>query len=310
MLNRLKNNWSAKIVALGMALLLWFYVNNQIASPLEEIYSNIPIEVVGLSDSLALTNKPPSVQVRVTGSQSRLASLNARDIKAVVELSSVGQGTNLVPVNIVVPAGIEVISVLPAQVNLNIDRIVEERWPVVVKVTGSLNPDYQYLEPQVRPNFVFLVGANNVLEEVREVFVSVELTQDMVEDLRINLPLQVVDKANIPVTPAIRSNPQWVEVLVPIKRTAVTKTIPITYELAGDPPPGYQVRVVLNPSELTVHGLPSVLEQLESIAIQPPIDVTKIEEKTVLKRSISLPQGVESIEGEQVEVSIQLVSGQ
>lgn len=302
MFQRIKNNLSTKILAFGMALLLWVFVNTQTNSQLEEIYSNIPVEAINLADNLALVNKLNAIQVRVTGSRPALAMLTSRDIKATVDLSAVTAGNNMVSVDIAVPKGIEIVSITPAKINVAVDRIVEEKWPVTVKVIGQLDETKKHGEPTIKPDFVFLVGASELLKQVREVFVTIQLSEDISDDLRVNLPLEVVDHSNISITNMLRINPQWVETLVPIQSTVISKELPVGVQLTGEVSESYILNTAIKPTKITITGPEQVLSELEEISAGE-IDVENLTEAVVVERELNIPPNTQVTE-KTVEVTI------
>lgn len=304
MLERLKNNWSAKLIAFGLAALLWMYVNIQDNPQTEEIYSNIPVEVTGLAQNFTLTTNPPPVQVRVTGTRPSLAALNQRDIRAYIDLSQVTSTTVIVPVNVVVPGTVEVVSIFPAQVNIQMEQIVEQRWPVVIKVVGRLAEDYVYGQPEASPDFVFIQGSEGALADIKEVFVAVELSEEIQEDLVLQLPVEVVNQANLPVTPQVRPNPQWVEVFVPVEKQLATSTLPIKISLVGEVEPGFQVQeVILEPELITITGPGHIINDLEEVFFGE-VNIAGLEETKVIEVEPVLPEQVEVVGIEVVTVTI------
>ncbi|MDW7675515.1 MAG: CdaR family protein [Bacillota bacterium] len=306
-MERIKNNWTAKLLALGMSILLWGYVNIQRNPQLDEIYRNVPVEVIGLADNLVITNKPPNVQVRLAGSRTSLAAVSQREIRAYVDLQEAVLGSNLVPINITAPNGVEIVSVTPAQVNLYVDQILEERWPVSVRFKGELPEGYETLETQVRPDFVFLRGNSELLNEVKDVFVTVDLMAEQPDNNIFNLTVEVISQANQLITPSLGVNPTWVEVSVPIQQVTGQKTVPVEINTLGQVAAGYEIRAIeVNPDTAVISGGGAALEQIEALILA--VDVEGLAETTTIAANPILPEGVAEVEPTEFLVTVSVAT--
>jgi YbbR domain-containing protein len=303
---RIKNNWSAKLVALGLASLLWLYVNTQANPLMEDVHSNIPVEITGLAPDLTLITRPPAVQVRVAGVRTGLAALSSRDIRAYIDLSGAAPGSNLIPVNVVVQGKVEVVSIVPAQVNVTVDRIVEEKREVKAKVIGQLAEGFAHGEPKIRPDFVLVQGASRVLSDISEVFVTIELSQEMQEDLGRQLPVEVVSRTNMPLTASVRLSPQWVEVVMPVEEQPASKIVPVIVLLQGKAAPGLEVsEIAVQPEAVAIRGPAEVLQKIDHVSAGE-INVAGITETLIVEQKLLLPELVEGAEVDKVLVTIKV----
>ncbi|MBS4025213.1 MAG: hypothetical protein KGZ96_06000 [Clostridia bacterium] len=307
MMERIKNNWFAKLVALGLASLLWLYVNTQANPQMEDVHSNIPVEITGLAPDLVLITRPPAVQVRVAGARTGLAALSSRDIRAYIDLSGAVPGSNLIPVNVVVQGNVEVIAIVPARANVTVDRIVEEKREVTVKVIGQLADGFALGEPEIRPDFVIVQGASQVLSDISELFVTIELSQEMRGDLVLKqLPVEVVSRTNMPITTSIKLSPQWVEVVMPVKEQLTSKIVPVMVLLQGEAATGVKVtEIAVQPEVVAIRGPAEVLQEIEHVSVGE-INVQGISETLVMEKKLLLPELVEGAEVDKVLVTIKV----
>lgn len=199
-----------------MAVLLWAFVNSQTNVQVEDVYSNVPVEISELGEGLVVTNRPPGVQVRIQGSRSALANLSSQDIRAIVDMRDVSPGNNILAVNAIVPSGIEIVSIRPSQVNLIVDSVEERKFPVSIELVGEFPEELNLAEPLVKPEEVFVKGARETLNRVDRVIVTVELDDQLESDQTLNLPLEVVNQAGVAMGNLVETRPQWVEVFFPI----------------------------------------------------------------------------------------------
>jgi YbbR domain-containing protein len=305
-MERIKNNWSAKLVAFGLASLLWLYVNTQANPQMENVHSNIPLEITGLAPDLALITRPPAVQVRVAGTRSGLAAVSSRDIRAYIDLSGASPGSNLVPVNVAVQGNVEVVSIVPAQVNVAVDKIVEEKRVVTAKVIGQAAEEFVFGEPRIRPDFVLVQGVSQILNDISQVFVTIELSPEIQQDLTLQLPVEVVSKNNLPLTAAVKLSPQWVEVVVPVEEQPAEKTVPVRVLLEGEAAAGFQAAAVAaQPETVVIRGPKEVLEKIDYVSTGE-INVAGMTETLAVEQKLLFPELVTGIDVDKVLVTIKV----
>ena len=121
-------NFSLKMLAIGLALLLWLSVVDErvIERGLE-----VPIEFEHIPSTLEITGHPPdTVRVRLRGAAGLMSSLQPGDVVAVLDLSDEGPGQQLFELfsdQVQTPSGVEVTSVFPETITLTLDRVGSTR---------------------------------------------------------------------------------------------------------------------------------------------------------------------------------------
>jgi YbbR domain-containing protein len=117
----LLNNWWLKLLSLGLAYALWLVVTQ---APPVEIGVSVPLELRHLPSHLQVAGEIPTrVHVHLHGSESRLRLLPAEEIGVVVNLSGATPGSHnfrLRAEDVEVPAGIEVVRIIPEDVELEL----------------------------------------------------------------------------------------------------------------------------------------------------------------------------------------------
>ncbi len=127
-----------KLVALAIAILLWALVRGQ---GIGSSNIDVPLQVQGLpADLMIINDLPNSVQVTVSGPQTRLSELNAREVHAPLNAAGIsGPGVEEKALNIdniKLPAGLKVDRVQPDRVVLQIDRLIEREINIEPKVAA------------------------------------------------------------------------------------------------------------------------------------------------------------------------------
>ncbi len=127
----LKDFW-LKLFSFVLAVLTWFTVwfalerqgapvPSLALAPVDKfIYANLPIVVLSSAENVrSFRVSPKEVEVTIQGSGKALRDLQARDIRALVDLTGVPPGTNVNKrIEISVPAGITLMRVEPTEVQV------------------------------------------------------------------------------------------------------------------------------------------------------------------------------------------------
>ena len=119
MREKLLHNLNLKLLALALAVVLWFYVAGWKEA---EVSVEVPVRVVNLAPGLALTGQPPDrLDVRIVGPAIILKRLHEDKMVVSLDMRQVKAGSVAFPSLdrlIPVPAGIRVVRVSPATIEL------------------------------------------------------------------------------------------------------------------------------------------------------------------------------------------------
>lgn len=292
-----------KILAVLLALALWFYVNDE-KNPQTESIFRVPLEMEDLPGDLVVADKPQEVEVRVQGRSRLLAQVSLRQIRATIDLSQVTVGVNVEPVEVRLPAGVELVTVTPSQVSIRVDRIIEKQFPVQVELEGRLPPGHRVLASLTQPDEVIVGGPEAVLNRISEVKVLVDIT-GADTPFRRSVPVTVSDAQGQNLSDWLRISPEIVEVLVPVVRDEPSRQIAVKVQLQGEPASGFRLdQVVVIPPEVVVFGPEGVLENLPYL-VSEPVDISGISSDRVVNLDFSLPPGV-SLPSIQVQAVIRV----
>ncbi len=115
-------NFSLKVLAVGIAVLLWM---NVAGDRVVERGLAVPVEFENVPAGLEIAGDPPdTVRVRVRGSGVSIGGLVAGDVAAVLDLSAAQAGRReieMVPDRVRTPSGVEVTSVVPAAITVTLE---------------------------------------------------------------------------------------------------------------------------------------------------------------------------------------------
>ena len=140
-----------KIISIVVAVVMWLYVMNEQNPQVPYTVRDVPIKMSNLDESkLALkdTDSQYTVNVKVKGRRSLVVDLKPEDIKAEVNLRGRMEGDNLIRVDVEVPANVELIDVIPREIMVALDAVIEEQMPVTVDVMGTPAQDLRQMNIQ------------------------------------------------------------------------------------------------------------------------------------------------------------------
>lgn len=304
-LSPLKHNFAYKIAALIMAFLLWCYVY-QSQNPLTEQVFTVPLEPMNISEDLVLREQNTNIQLRVQGGKKEIENLAASDIRAYVELSSLDAGEHTLSVRADLPDGIQLVSVTPEEMTVNLDRIENKQIPVTFEISGEFESEGNILlDPVITPEEVIVYGASTYLDDIETAFVSVDLST-LTTSQTLNLPVQLRDAEGNILTRNVQIEPASVEVFLPVVSEQPDRVLPVSVSIIGSPAPGYQLsRVVVEPSTLRVFGSTQDLLNLNSLETVT-IDITDFKASSVQQVDVVLPNGITVADSRTVNVVLEI----
>ena len=160
--------WGLRLLALALALLLWFFVAVE--------------EREGVAEKVleaAITYSPPNgyvlldpvqrARVGLRGRASRIRNLNPFVVDIFLEIPAGERRAydlQILPENVIMPEGVEVISIEPATIRVRLDREVTGMLPVRARLVGEPAAGAVASEVQVIPDKVLVSGPESRLRGV------------------------------------------------------------------------------------------------------------------------------------------------
>ena len=163
-------NLGTKLLALGIAILLWFVFSAQTRERISERSYRIPLSVANVpAATLIASPLPPNVEVRLRGPFTALRQLDPDRLEAVIDLTDAVKGEKIyriAPEDVNVPREIEVIAVAPSEVRVELDSPAEKSLPISARLTGRPAAGATVGEVSVEPRVARLVGPASTLERM------------------------------------------------------------------------------------------------------------------------------------------------
>lgn len=139
-------DWSLKLLALAITLILWFAVTGQ-NKPLT-IRTGVQLNLIRPTN-LDISNDPPrTVEVVLRGSRPNLQSLSPLDLVATVDVSDQPAGERVIRLTLdrvamQLPDGVKIESFQPSTIPIRLEPRIEREIPVEVKTDGTPADGYE-----------------------------------------------------------------------------------------------------------------------------------------------------------------------
>lgn len=302
-------HWALAIFSLVAAGGIWFVIQD-VENP--RVEALVPIEgtqgvlvtPVNLSPDFVLA-QTSRVRVRVEARENDIPTLRASDFRATVDLQGIEEGDRAsLPVEVVsLNNSVNVLSVDPPRIEVQLVRIQSAEFPVQVNITGALPASFRETEDRViTPAFVTASARPELLANVDRIEIDVNLSGQR-ESFRFTGPL-VARNRNGDTQIVTLSNAQ-ATVDFSIEQVTVEQTLPLRHRLAGNPAPGYQVDSIgIQPRFVTVTGTREIIDSLAELVLET-VDISGASASVTQRVGIQIPPNVAIID-ERVDALVEV----
>lgn len=164
--------WGLRTLALGLAVAAWVFITSSRAVETETAEITIEPSVQynnPAANDLIVLDPVLRVRVRLRGPANQISLLSPNQVSVVVDLREADQGANEVPLaaqDVVRPQGLEVLSIEPNLLALEIDRVISEFRPVVARLSGEPAAGAVASAPEVVPPRALVQGPESILAAI------------------------------------------------------------------------------------------------------------------------------------------------
>lgn len=189
-----RHDWMRKLFALLFAVIIYWNIND--ARQKNQVFHNVPVEVTLSPDLYMPGGNTFQVSMTIRGTEERLQKLvfERPSGKIAIDSSMVDDGKcriTLTPENFSCGARNKVISISPAELELNIQRIITRKIPVKARISGQASPGYELLEARCQPSAIEVTGPEKTVNAITDI--NTEPIQDNLGDSNSNFRVKVVN---------------------------------------------------------------------------------------------------------------------
>ncbi|WAM32029.1 CdaR family protein [Caldicellulosiruptor naganoensis] len=285
-----------RVLSVFIAIILWFYVNS-IINPIKKKELIVPIRYNISTLPKGLVMKEPDareVRIVVSGTQDELSKIDEKNIQAVVDFSEVRQtGEIRLPININNPYHrINIESVYPKNVMVNIDNLVTIQKDVTVEIDGNPKKGYIINGYQEEPNVISIKGAESDIKEISKCVAQLNLSLND-RPFKTSVPVKILDSRGKDITSLFDLSQKSIDVYVDILKT---KQVPLTVKFKGKLEPNKVLsKIVLKPSTVNVAGKEEDINSLNEIVVGA-IDTKMLQNVSTFQFDFNIPKNIKALD--------------
>jgi len=307
---RLLRNLGTFLLALLLGIVVWITATLATDPIAQQVYPGVGVTTVNQpEDTIFFEPIVEEVVVLARAPQSVLVDLRPSDFEAIMDLSIVDPGA---PAPVAVDVGTSKESVRiegwnPAEQTVHLEAVRTITLPVAIDVEGEAATGYQSSGPVTNPALVAVYGPEPFLQEVTTVAGSLDVEgarNDVIQEVTVR-PLDADGR----LVSGVEWNPGEVEAQVGVrKRLGYKPDVEVVPDLRGEPAPGYRRgSVEVDPSTVTLAGLPSVLDDLPGFIETSPISVISATQDLTVRSPLTVPQNVVVVGVDFVTVTVEIL---
>lgn len=296
---------TARILALLFAFALWVYVGNEQNPPIEAVFS-VPMEVRNVATSLVVHDATETVRIKIRGTRSVLAALQAKDIKAYADMKGMAEGQHTVNVHVELPTNTELVEASPERVQVSLVEMVSRKLPVEVKFSGELAPGLLLEKVVADPEHITLEGPRHIVAAVEKVILPLDLS-GKTDSLSVEIVPILLGKDGRDIS-GVTITPEKVAVSAKLSVGLGKKLVEIKPVMYGRLANGLSLeKIIIKPAQIEITGAPAALANVDFIYTEP-VNVSDVSANTEKESKLQFKDGITALQ-KSVFVEIHVNSG-
>lgn len=303
-----KHDIFTKLLSVLAAIVLWGYFMG-IQNPTRTLeYKNIAVQLSGVDELYnsynlkIISGADETVDVRVSGSSSRLATLTASQIKVRADVSEsiTTPGTYEIAYHVILPeSGMTCVGRSPETISVTVDRVETKTVPVSVNLSNDAADGYVFEEPTLSVKSVEISGPETELDKVTSAVIDID-TSNLKDTLTDNYTYSLVDEDGDAVdTTNISRSVASVSVTIPVKQV---KSVPLEVTISPEDAEA-DISTAISPKSVEIIGDPSTVSGIDSIVLGA-VNANTAEDGDTFDFDISVPTGVKLNDGQPTTATV------
>lgn len=301
------------LTAFVLAAVVWVIAVTADDPSLEKLYPNsVPIEIIGQSTDLVITDYPQdtvSLTLRAPASVWNTLIEEKAPVRALVDLSGMGEGEHTVPVQIEIGVNpVEVITFNPRSVAINLEKLASSQFDIGVTTSGSVAIGYQAGEPETSETTATVSGAASLVSQVAEVKAIVDI-KEKISDVSDSIALKAYDQYGAEIK-NVSISPEKVTVKVSVSQLGGFRNVVVKVVTEGQVAVGYRLTSILvDPPTVTVYSTDSALiESLPGYVETDTINLTGLKDDLNQEVNLRLNSNITVVGNPTVNVKVDVTT--
>ena len=283
------------LFSFAVAVVMWLVVGEKTRN---KVY-NVPL-TIDTREGYAAIYPPAIVSVNVTGSQVSMDKLREQDLRAVVNLTSSGEGTVDAPVMVSGPKDLD-LTYAPQKPLIRISLEKEDRKTFTIELKRP-GPDGQSVS--TIPPKVIVRGPHSLVDQIVRAAVGYDLAKEPSEQ-ESKWKVELLDKNGKAMTDLV-VEPDVVEVDTNLLSLG-PRSLVVAPSLFGQPAPGFKFGgSLVKPSVVKAQVPPNLAANLASLSTAP-VHIDNAKADVTVKVAVLPPDGVRLTGVSEVEVTVKIV---
>lgn len=304
-------NLPTLLTSILLALAVWVLAISNTDPVERRTYGRpVEIEISGLDPSLVMTNDlPERVSIILSAPSSTWAtdlSMN-NAVRAVVDLSGLGEGTYEVPVRLQVDARpVRIENYSPNKVVVNLEKLLNKTFKINLAYSSAPPIGYDIGQTKLEPQTAVVSGPASQVDRVVEVRATVDISQAS-QKINRDLTLVALDENGVKVD-GISISPEKVNVQIEITQRGGYRNVTVKVVTTGQIASGYRLtNISASPLVVTVFSTDTeLINNLPGYIETQPINLSGADESIEVSIPLNLPSGVIVIGEPTVRVSVSI----
>lgn len=306
----IRHNLPYKLLALGIALVIWFYANKGYNPNVSKELSGIPLAVRKVEPGLIVTSKPATIKVILEGPREHVDAIAAdpEEIQVHVSARGKGEGKHKLPVIVTPPqgyAGLVRGTAVPSEVFITLVREARRVMKAEVDFAGSPPVGFRFGAPSFTPAKVVVRGMPELVNRVSRLTATVqpgELREGIIEG---DYLLTARDSNDREIR-GIDISPSKVHLRLSLEKVPASRMVFVCPTIVGRPPFPYKVsKIDVQPQTVALNGRPEQLMRISTVGTET-LNLSNRTRSFTQRLKIVPPPGTSISNASRVQVSVQI----
>lgn len=320
-----KGNMFLLVSAIIIATVLWsILVASDGTLTREKTFQNVEVSVIG-ADTLKTnsfivvddtSSVIPTVKLTVEVSQANYSRVTGTYFSPRIDVSKIrSAGEQEIEITFGSTAYGKVISCEPSSIKVNVERYsIRSRVPVVAVPSGTLSDDIYYDTLRLDPTYVSVSGPLSLVSTISRAVAdfnvealdgSVQTQRNTASFILENAKGEAIDSPLL----SVSYQSVFIDSLIVEADVYPVSAIPIETDgvYIGEPGEGYEVKgITLSPDSVRIASTQQVLDAMESIVLDAPIDISDATSTQSITARIKKPSDAKNINISEVLVTVEI----